>query len=113
MTAMNDFDPRKQFSKWLARWSCLYWFFYMAALVAVVLVQPSVADAVVYLSIIISVVMIVHVWAYTKNSIYEKSLRIGQEMAAKGKLTWKAGNHTDKPDSQDEEAEESEGESNG
>lgn len=67
-------DPRKQFSKWLAKSGAVYWICFLSALLILMYLRPEVSTACVYMSIIVSVVMIIHVWAYTKNSIYEKGL---------------------------------------
>lgn len=73
---MNNFriDPRKQFSKRLARWTSLFWFAFMAWLSVLMLLQPSAALYCVYMGIIATAVMILNVWAYTRNSIYEKGV---------------------------------------
>ena len=65
-------DPKKQFSKRLARWTAVFWFFYLSWLSAVMLMQPSTALYVFYMSIVVSIVMIVNVLAYTHNSVVEK-----------------------------------------
>ena len=65
-------DPKKQFSKRLARWTAVFWFFYMPWLSTIMLLQPQAARYTVYMGIIVTVVMILNIWAYTKNSIYEK-----------------------------------------
>lgn len=67
-------DPRQQFSKWLARWTAIFWFLYILYVTTILIIEPNVADAVVYLTIIASFVMIVNVWAYTKNSVAEKMI---------------------------------------
>ena len=67
-------DPRKQFSKRLARWTAIFWFIYMAWISVIMLLQPSTATYVFYMSIVVSVVMIVNVASYTTNSIQEKVL---------------------------------------
>lgn len=67
-------DPRQQFSKWLARTGAVYWTFFHSALLGVMCYRPEVADACVKMALIVSAVMIFHVWAYTKNSTYEKAL---------------------------------------
>ncbi len=66
-------DPRKQFSKKLARWTAVFWFFFMTWLSVLFLLTPGSALYCVYMGIIVTVVMIVNVWAYTQNSIYEKA----------------------------------------
>lgn len=97
-------DPRQQFSKWLARWTSVFWFLYMAGMAIICALEPLSADAAVYLAIISSTIMLVNVWAYTKNSIYEKAILAGMDLK-KIKLSWKNSNGTDG----DEELEESEG----
>ena len=67
-------DPQKQFSKWLARSGAVFWICYLPALLIVICIRPEAAMACVYLGLISSAVMIIHVWAYTRNSIYEKGL---------------------------------------
>ena len=73
---MNDvpkIDPRKQFSKKLAKWTAIFWFLFMAWLSVLFLLVPASALYCVYMGIIVTVVMIVNVWAYTHNSVYEKA----------------------------------------
>lgn len=67
-------DPRKQFSKKLARWTSVFWFVFMSWLSVLMLLQPSAALYCVYMSIVVTAVMILNVWAYTRNSIYEKGV---------------------------------------
>lgn len=67
-------DPRKQFSKKLARWTSIFWFLYMTWLSVLMMLRPEVAQFCVYMAVISTAVMILNVWAYTKNSIYEKSV---------------------------------------
>lgn len=97
----NRIDPRQQFSKWLARWTSVFWFFYMLYLATICILRPEVADAIVYLSIIVSVVMVVNVWAYTRNSIYEKAILAGANFKQL-KFTWKG---TKEEKEEDEEGE--------
>ena len=65
-------DPRKQFSKKLARWTSIFWFLFMTWLSVLLLLEPSAAQFCVYMAIIATVVMMVNVIAYTRNSIMEK-----------------------------------------
>ena len=65
-------DPKKQFSKRLARWTSVFLFFYMTWLSVIVLLEPSAALYCVYMAIIVSVIMMTNVIAYTRNSIAEK-----------------------------------------
>ena len=67
-------DPRKQFSKKLARWTAVFWFLYMTWLSVILLLQPAAALYTVYMGIMVTVVMLLNVWAYTRNSVYEKSV---------------------------------------
>lgn len=67
-------DPRKQFSKTLARWTSVFWFLFMAWLSVLILLQPAAAVYCVYMSIVATAVMVLNVAAYTRNSIYEKGL---------------------------------------
>lgn len=67
-------DPRKQFSKKLARWTAVFWFLYMTWLSVLLFLQPGSAMYSVYMGIIATAVMILNVWAYTRNSIYEKGV---------------------------------------
>ena len=66
-------DPKKQFSKKLARWTAVFWFFFMTWLSVLFLLVPAAALYSVYMAIVVTVVMIVNVWAYTHNSVYEKA----------------------------------------
>ena len=74
MPERKNVNPKDQFSKWLAKSGAIYWIFFHTLLAVLMYLRPEVANACVYLSIIISIVMIIHVWAYTRNSIYEKGL---------------------------------------
>lgn len=65
-------DPKKQFSKKLARWTSVFWFLFMSWLSAILIIQPEAAMFAVYMALIATAVMILNVWAYTRNSIYEK-----------------------------------------
>ena len=67
-------DPKKQFSKWLAKSGAIYWIIFHTILLAVMCFRPEVAIACVYMSIIVSVVMIIHIISYTQNSTLEKLL---------------------------------------
>ena len=67
-------DPKKQFSKRLARWTAVFWFLYMTWLSVIMLLQPNAAMYSFYMSIVATVVMMVNVVSYTANSIQEKIL---------------------------------------
>ena len=72
MMAEYRIDPKKQFSKRLARWTAVFWFVYMVWLTVLMLLQPQVALYSFYMGLISTVVMIVNEIAYTRNSIMEK-----------------------------------------
>ena len=74
MPQRKRIDPKEQFSKWLAKSGAIYWIVFHTLLMILMYLRPEIANACVYLSIIVSVVMVIHVWAYTRNSIYEKGL---------------------------------------
>ena len=73
---MNNYriDPKHQFSKRLARWTAIFWYFYMTWLSVVVFMRPESALYCVYMGILVTFVMLLNVWAYTRNSIYEKGV---------------------------------------
>ena len=95
-------DPQKQFSKKLARWTAVFWFFYMSWLSVLMMLEPAVAVYTVYMAIIVTVVMIVNVWAYTKNSVYEKAC-FAMLDKAKIEIGLKAGGNSKTEDNDDEE----------
>ena len=70
--ADRKIDPKQQFSKKLASRAEWFWFFYMVLLAVVLVLQPKAALEAVYLGIMVTVVMVASVCAYTKNSIDEK-----------------------------------------
>ena len=67
-------DPRKQFSKWLARYGAIFWGIYMLVIALLIWSQPEAAMACVWLALIVTANKMIDTWAYTRNSIYEKSL---------------------------------------
>lgn len=73
---MDNFriDPKKQFSKRLARWTAVFWFVYMLLLLVLMYLQPDVAEYCFYISIVASVVMMINVISYSINSITEKRI---------------------------------------
>lgn len=93
-------DPRRQFSKRLAWWTALFWFFYMTWLSVIMILEPSSALYTVYMGLITTAVMILNVWAYTKNSIYEKGA-FALLNKTEIELSLKSGNGK-KKDSEDE-----------
>jgi len=108
---MKRIDPKEQFSKKLATWTARFWFFYMLIAALIVVCVPQASNAAVYLAICASVIMLVNVWAYTHNSVYEKAILAGMD---KIKLTWRNGYSAetktdDAPDVSDEDEEAEEG----
>lgn len=93
-------DPRKQFSKKLARWTAIFWFLFMTWCSVLFLFVPDAALYSVYMAIIATVVMILNVWAYTKNSIYEKSVFA---MLDKTKLELKLGTQKNNQEEEEED----------
>ena len=67
-------DPKKQFSKKLARWTAWFWFLYMIWISVILLLEPQSALYSVYMGIIATVVMMLNVYTYMKNSIFEKAI---------------------------------------
>lgn len=66
-------DPKEQFSKRLARWTAVFWFFYLTYLTAMMVIEPAIAQAAIYLGGFVCLVMLINVWAYTHNSVYDKA----------------------------------------
>ena len=104
-------DPKKQFSKRLARWTAVFWFVYMAWLGVVLFLAPEAGLPAVYLSVVSSVVMVINIYQYNSNSKLEKTLFMllnRTELELKfGGASLKTGAKKDEPDPDEE------GESNG
>ena len=110
--AMKKPDPKDQFSKKLAKWSAWFWFIYMVLLLGTLAYQPLTATAIIWLAGITSFVMIVNIWAYTDNSIYDKAIAAGVKIAGR----FRFGNKKSKEDDEDEEgnlSDDTEGADNG
>lgn len=67
-------DPKKQFSKWLARVTLIFWVVYLSWISVIMFLVPEVAMACVYLTIIVTVAQIIGGILYTHNSETEKIL---------------------------------------
>lgn len=115
---MNRIDPRKQFSKRLARWTAVFWFLYMSWLSVILIVTPAAAMYSVYMAIISTAVMLFMTVAYTRNSISEKMMlafldKTKLELSLKGstasKLDNKNKNEDEDEDIIDDEPEGGEG----
>lgn len=95
---MNNGDPRNQFSKWLARWTTVFWAVYLSWLSVILLIHPETSVNVVYLGVMTTIVMLLNVWAYTRNSTYEKGL-----LAMLDKVRIQLGSKNTECESPDEE----------
>ena len=67
-------DPKHQFSKRLARWTAVFWFVYLIWLSILMMLEPSVAQYAFFMSVVVSIVMMVSVVMYTINSVTEKRI---------------------------------------
>jgi hypothetical protein len=108
MRERKSVDPKDQFSKWLARSGAVYWIIHLTLLILVMALVPAVATACVYMALIVSVVMMIHVWAYTRNSTYEKGLlalldKTRIELSLKGGSGLKSDTDGNNGDATDEE----------
>ena len=88
-------DPRQQFSKWLARSGAWYWFLFMTGLIGLMYFRPETGESCVWLGLIVSVVMIIHVISYTRNSVTEK---LALAMIDRTKLQLTLGHKDDEDD---------------
>ena len=102
-------DPRQQFSKWLARWTAVFWFAYLTWLSIVMIIRPETALYCIYMGAMVTIVMIFMTVAYTRNSVAEK---MALTLLDKTKLELTLGNNQ-KGGEADEESSVTEGESNG
>lgn len=101
---MKQFDPRKQFSKRLARYGAVFWGLYLLIIAVLIYFQPETAIACVYLVLIVTANKMLDTWAYTKNSTYEKGLLAMLEKT-KMELSLKAGGKISGKQDEDEEDE--------
>ena len=109
-------DPRKQFSKWLARLGAIAWTVYVYAVLALIAYRPEAAMACVWLTLIMTCNKALDTISYTRNSIAEKLILAGIErtkfeIGLKGIGKSVAG--TPSKDDADEDTEQTEGGDNG
>ena len=83
-------DPKKQFSKWLAKYGAIVWGIYVFAVLALIAYRPEAAMAVVYLTIIMTLNKAWDAYQYNANSMTEKALlamleRVSMEVNIGGK----------------------------
>lgn len=67
-------DPKKQFSKWLARYGAIIWGIYAFAVLALIAYRPEASMACVYLTLIMTVNKSLDTIQYNSNSKTEKIL---------------------------------------
>lgn len=67
-------DPKKQFSKWLARYGAIVWCIYVFAVLAVVAYRPEAAMPCVWLTLIMTANKALDTLSYTQNSTTEKMM---------------------------------------
>ena len=104
-------DPRKQFSKWLARYGAIFWGVFMLVIAALIYFRPEAASSCVYLALIITGNKMLDTLAYTQNSMTEKMLLAALDKT-KMEFSLKAGNGK-ATSSDDDNDSESEGDGNG
>lgn len=118
---MKQTDPRKQFSKWLARFGAWAWGVYLLIVAFLIYSRPEAAMPCVWLVVIVTANKMIDTLAYTDNSKTEKILlsaldKAKFELQLKGIGSSSAGSKQ-KEGSEDEEGlvseDEGEGESNG
>ena len=85
---MKLMDPRKQFSKWLAKYGAIAWGVFLGLLIVVMIVRPETAMACVYMLLIVTVNKALDTLSYTDNSKTEKILLAGLERA-RIEIGWK------------------------
>lgn len=67
-------DPKKQFSKWLARFGAWVWGLYLLVVAFLIYSRPEAAMACVWLVVIVTANKMIDTLAYTDNSKTEKIL---------------------------------------
>lgn len=103
-------DPKHQFSKRLARWTAVFWFVYLTWLSILMMLEPSVAQYAFFMSIVVSIVMMISVISYTINSVTEKRI-FG--MLDKAQIELQLGPFKASMNNKNKDEENEEGESNG
>lgn len=101
-------DPKRQFSKRLARWTAVFWFVFMSWLSVLFMLSPEAALYCVYMGIVVTVVMLINVISYTRNSIAEKMAFALLDKTRLELTLGKGASGTDKDESDEEGTEEGE-----
>ena len=104
-------DPRKQFSKWLAKYGAIFWGVFMMVIAVLIYFRPEAASSCVYLALIITGNKMLDTLAYTQNSMTEKMLLAALDKM-KMEFSLKAGG-CKATSSDDDDDSESEGDGNG
>lgn len=107
-------DPKKQFSKWLAKYGAYIWGAYIFAIIALMAYQPETAMACVWLTLIVTINKALDGLQYTDNSKTEKILlaaldKTQMELTLKGGSSIKSKEETNNEEGSVSE----EGENNG
>lgn len=102
-------DPKKQFSKWLARFGAWMWGIYLLVVAVLIYFRPEAAMPCVYLVIIVTLNKMLDTIQYTDNSKTEKILLAGldklqMELSLKGLASTTATSHpgSEASDAEDE-----------
>lgn len=96
----NRMDPKKQFSKWLARFGAWVWGLYLLVAAFLIYSRPEAAMACVWLVVIVTINKMIDTLAYTDNSKTEKILlsaldKTKIELELKGAAGSPKGDETD------------------
>lgn len=115
-------DPKKQFSKWLARFGAWVWGLYLLVVAFLIYSRPEAAMACVWLVVIVTANKMIDTLAYTDNSKTEKILltvldKAKVDLQLKGIGSTSAGSKQNGDDDDEEDSvtndEDSEGDGNG
>ena len=107
--AYGEIDPKKQFSKRLARFGAVVWGIYVFAVLALIAYRPEAAMACVWLTLIVTANKALDTVSYTKNSTTEKII-LGALERTKLELGLKFGAGQSRKDEDGSESGEEEGE---
>lgn len=95
-------DPKKQFSKWLAKYGAYIWGAYIFAIIALMAYQPETAMACVWLTLIVTINKALDGLQYTDNSKTEKILLAALDKTQM-ELTLKGGSSIKRKEDTDDE----------
>lgn len=114
-------DPKKQFSKWLARFGAIIWGVYVFAMIPLIAYRPEAAMACVWLTLIMTCNKALDTVQYTRNSTTEKIIlgvleKLQLEIGLKGigkSIAGSAAKSEPQEDSGDDETSGEDGTENG